>query len=148
MPITFAVFNIEHLSSVFLTNCHKKSPVCYGAVYDEGVERVAALRRDQSRHLELMQPSYRRQKPTNSVRRGLLQKLNEFKQNDHNEVRIRGGHATDAKYWSPADRQRYAQASAAVRTAYGLTDGLKLNQKDFNDYLARRRAEDKQRRGW
>ena len=49
---------------------------------------------------------------------------------------------------TPEERRDYAKACKALRRAYGLTDGLKLERNAFNDYLARRRAEDKQRRGW
>lgn len=81
------------------------------------------------------------------MRRGLLQRLNEFK-GPRDEINIHGDMAYDAKCWSAEERRRYAQASAAVRSAYGLTDGLRLDQSSFNDYLAKRRAEDQQRRGW
>ena len=49
---------------------------------------------------------------------------------------------------TPQERCDYGQACRALRAAHGMTDGLKLNQSDFNSYLARRRADDKQRRGW
>ena len=95
-----------------------------------------------------MSQVYRRQKPTISVRRGLLQKLNELRDQTPTPRTERLGGGDDAKYWDQARRQEYARACKAVRRAYGLTDGLKLEQDDFHDYLARRRAEDKQRRGW
>ena len=119
----------------------------YGAVYDWFVRRVTSSLTRPDHHIDLMSQSYRRQKPTNSVRRGLLAKLSQFKA-PTDEIAIHGGRAYDARCWSAADRRRYAEGCAAVRAAYGLTDGLKLNQSDFNAYLARRRAEDKQRRGW
>ena len=86
-----------------------------------------------------MQPSYRRQKPTVSQRRGLM--------SDMSQVRFEN-QKKDPIDLTPEERRDYAKACKALRRAYGLTDGLKLNQSDFNAYLARRRAEDKQRRGW
>lgn len=46
---------------------------------------------------------------------------------------------------SPAS---YAQMCQQYRAAHGLTDGLRLEKDAFSEYLARRRAEDQQRRGW
>ena len=111
----------------------------YGAVYDWGVGRVAAPRRDQHNRLVLMQPSYRRQKPTVSVRRGLMSNMSQvrFEREKKDPIDL-----------TPEERRDYAKACKALRSAYGLTDGLKLERNAFNDYLARRRAEDKQRRGW
>ena len=120
----------------------------YEGVYDWGVRRVTSSLTRPDHHIDLMQPSYRRQKPTVSVRRGLLQKVNELRDQAPTPRTERLGNGDDAKYWDQARRQEYAKACKAVRRAYGLTDGLKLEQNDFNDYLARRRAEDKQRRGW
>lgn len=55
-----------------------------------------------------------------------------------------------AKYdeTSSEDRLRYAEMCRDYRARHGLVDGLRTDQKGFADYLARRRAEDKQRRGW
>ena len=50
--------------------------------------------------------------------------------------------------FSASERKAYGEAMRDLRASYGLTDGLKCNQGEFNDYLARRRAEDKKRRGW
>ena len=82
---------------------------------------------------------YRRQKPTNSQRRGLMADMSHIRRDQEKK---------DPIDLTPQERQDYAKACKALRRAHGLTDGLKLNERDFNSYLARRRAEDKQRRGW
>ena len=59
---------------------------------------------------------------------------------------------SDGNRWdremSPKERFEYGEGIRAMRAAAGLTDGLRTDQKGFNDYLARRRAEDQKRRGW
>ena len=50
--------------------------------------------------------------------------------------------------FSASQRAEYGTAMRALRSSYGMTDGLKLNQADFNNYLERRRAADAQARGW
>lgn len=55
----------------------------------------------------------------------------------------------DPKYdLSHVERRAYGEACRELRSAYGLTDGLRLGKADFNDYLAKRREEDRARRGW
>ena len=61
--------------------------------------------------------------------------------------RERGGRAWGEEF-SPEQKAEYAKGMQAMRRSFGLTDGLKLSQGEFHDYLARRRAEDQQRRGW
>lgn len=50
--------------------------------------------------------------------------------------------------FSPEQKREYAQGMQAYRRSFGLTDGLRCSQGEFQDYLARRRQEDQQRRGW
>ena len=50
--------------------------------------------------------------------------------------------------FSASQMAQYGTAMRALRSSYGMTDGLKLNQTDFNNYLERRRAADVQARGW
>ena len=50
--------------------------------------------------------------------------------------------------FSPSQRAQYGEAMRALRSSYGMTDGLKLNQSEFHAYLERRRAADAQARGW
>ena len=49
---------------------------------------------------------------------------------------------------SPAQRAEYGRAMRDLRASYGLTDGLRVSQSGFHEYLARRRAEDAKARGW
>ena len=49
---------------------------------------------------------------------------------------------------SGEQKAEYAQGMQAYRRSFGLTDGLRCSQSEFGEYLARRRAEDQQRRGW
>ena len=50
--------------------------------------------------------------------------------------------------FNPIQRAEYGAAMRALRSSYGMTDGLKLNQSEFHAYLERRRAADAQARGW
>jgi hypothetical protein len=45
-------------------------------------------------------------------------------------------------------KRAYGILCREERAAYGLTDGLRLDRGEFNDYLSRRRAEDAKARGW
>ena len=65
-----------------------------------------------------------------------------------NSFRRRNGGELRGAEFSDAEKRQYGLAMRELRASYGLTDGLRCNQSEFNDYLARRRAEDKQRRGW
>ena len=80
-----------------------------------------------------MSQSYRRQKPTVSVRRGLRAPMNQVRQE-----------------WEGTTEQKQAWGRACrdLRAAYGMTDGLRLNQSDFNAYLAKRQEQDRLARGW
>jgi len=49
---------------------------------------------------------------------------------------------------TPKQKFEYGEGMRALRAAEGLTDGLRCDQSEFNDYLARRRQEDQKRRGW
>ena len=82
-----------------------------------------------------MDRSYRR-----SAKSRMSSAQNEFR-------RERGGRSWEDEF-SPSQKRTYGEAMRDLRASYGLTDGLRCNQSEFNDYLARRRAEDKQRRGW
>ena len=53
-----------------------------------------------------------------------------------------------ARELTPQEKSSYAKAMKEMRASYGLTDGLRVSSTGMNDYLARRRAEDQQRRGW
>jgi hypothetical protein len=44
--------------------------------------------------------------------------------------------------------QEYGRLMREQRALEGLTDGLRLGRVDFADYLARRRKEDQDKRGW
>ena len=57
------------------------------------------------------------------------------------------GRAWEVEF-SPNQKSEYAQGMQTYRRSFGLTDGLKCDQNEFHDYLARRRAEDQKRRGW
>ena len=48
---------------------------------------------------------------------------------------------------TPKQKFEYGEGARAYRAAHGLTDGLRTDQKGFNDYLKRRRAEDRKGRG-
>jgi hypothetical protein len=50
--------------------------------------------------------------------------------------------------FSSTQRAEYGAAMRALRSTYGLTDGLRLKRPEFSDYLERRRAADAQARGW
>ena len=50
--------------------------------------------------------------------------------------------------FDPIQRAEYGAAMRALRSSYGLTDGLRLDRGDFRSYLERRRAADAQARGW
>ena len=80
-----------------------------------------------------MSQVYRRQKPTVSVRRGLRAPMQETR-------REWEGTTQQKQEWGYACRQ--------LRAAYGMTDGLRLNQSDFNNYLAKRQEQDRLARGW
>ncbi len=49
---------------------------------------------------------------------------------------------------SVRQRAEYGRAMRGMRWSYGMTDGLKLNQADFQKYLEDRRAADAEARGW
>ena len=82
-----------------------------------------------------MDRSYRR-----SAKSRMSSAQNEFRRENE-------GRAWEVDF-SPKQQSEYAQGMQAYRRSFGLTDGLKCSQGEFNDYLARRRAEDQQRRGW
>jgi hypothetical protein len=58
------------------------------------------------------------------------------------------GGGDEMAQFTPVQRAEYGRAMRGLRASYGLTDGLKLSQEEFHDYLARRRAADAQARGW
>ena len=49
---------------------------------------------------------------------------------------------------TPQQKRDYGEGARAYRASFGLTDGLRCSQGEMNDYLARRRQEDRKRRGW
>ena len=65
-----------------------------------------------------------------------------------NQVRRENEGDRWARELTPQEKSSYAKAMKEMRASYGLTDGLRVSSTGMNDYLARRRAEDQQRRGW
>ena len=65
-----------------------------------------------------------------------------------NEFRRENQGRNSGREMTPQQKREYGEGARAYRASFGLTDGLKCSQGEFNDYLARRRQEDQKRRGW